>query len=269
MISAYENYVVQAMIGYYNYDYDMFFKYLDEGVIWYGPNEGQYIVGKDNLIKAVTSRKQDFKFHVDNVESKLISFSSNVYTLVLSFRLYSIHPDSTAKTYIQRVTVNGQKCRDQDGKFFWRCPFIAITNIIPKKDRQSSFAQLSSQTVLRKSLDGKEEDGKRLIFPGDNHSTVYIKQDSIRYIVGGKGVFCYVHTDDGVYMVRMLLKDVFEKLPGFFYRCHSSYIVNLKRVLFLSSRKITLYDSTEIPISVKKYSSIKEDIDKWMSEKSI
>lgn len=267
MVSAYESYVVQAITGYYNYDYDMFFKYLDEGVIWFGPNEGQYIVGKDNLIKAVTSHEKKLRFHIDNMESKLISLSSSVYTLVLSYRLYSVHPNGQTRVYLQRVTVNGQKCRDQDGKFFWRCPFIQISNVVPGSEN-SSAAVFTTSPLSATSSEHIGSQGKRLVFPGDNHSKVYIKEDSIKYIVGGKGVFCYVHTDENVYLVRMLLKDVMEKLPDFFYRCHSSYIVNLKRVLYLSREKITLYDSTQIPISAKKYSLIKNDISNRMSENS-
>lgn len=76
---------------------------------------------------------------------------------------------------------------------------------------------------------------------------------------------CYVYTDDGVYLVRQLLKQIQLRLPDYFYRCHSSYIVNLRYVLYLSSSKITLTDSSEIPISAKRYAQISADIEKWMN----
>lgn len=76
---------------------------------------------------------------------------------------------------------------------------------------------------------------------------------------------CYVYTDDGVYLVRQLLKQTLSQLPDYYYRCHSSYIVNLRHVLYLSSSKITLTDSSEIPISTKRYSQIKNDIEDWMN----
>ena len=78
---------------------------------------------------------------------------------------------------------------------------------------------------------------------------------------------CYVYTDDGVYLVRRLLKQMYDCLPDSYYRCHSSYIVNLNYVLYLSSSKITLTDSTEIPISTKRYAQIKQEIGEWMSRK--
>ena len=265
MISEYENYAVQAMLGYYNNDYEMFFRYLDEGVIWYGPNEGQYIVGKDNLIEQIKKYGKSIKFQVDSVESKLVSFSSNVYTLVLSYRLRSCYPDGRVRTHLQRVTVNGQKCRDQDGKIFWRCPLIQVSNVTPVKRQGTDKRTEMSDDYCKMTLGEQEQESKRLILPGDNNSTVYIRQDSIKYIAGGKGVFCYVYTEDDVYRVRLLLKDIMNKLPDFYYRCHSSYIVNLKKVLYLSSSKITLVDTTEIPVSAKKYQIIRSDINEWMS----
>lgn len=265
MISEYENFAVQAMLGYYNHDFDMFFRYLDEGVIWYGPNEGQYIVGKDSLMQQVKKYAGDVKFHVDSVESKLVAFSSNVYTLVLSYRLYSQYPDGRVKVHLQRVTVNGQKCRDHDGKIFWRCPLIQVSNVIPRKSGNADSDKGIAQSSFNININEILNESKRLILPGDNNSTIYIKQDSIKYIAGGKGVFCYVYTADDVYRVRMLLKDILNELPDFYYRCHSSYIVNLKKVLYLSSSKITLEDATEIPVSTKKYQQIKYDINQWMS----
>lgn len=262
MISEYENYAVQAMLGYYNHDYEMFFRYLDEGVIWYGPKEGQYIVGKDNLIAQVKKYESKIIFQVDSVESKLVSFSSNVYTLLLSYRLNSCYPDGRVKTCLQRVTVNGQKCRDQDGKIFWRCPLIQVSNVIQNKANGSP--EDTTEPYVHIGFNEPEKESARVILPGDNNSTIYVKEDSIRYIAGGKGVFCYVYTVDNVYRVRMLLKDVINKLPDFYYRCHSSYIVNLKKVLYLSSSKITLYDMTEVPVSTKKYQQIKSDINNWM-----
>lgn len=264
MVSEYERFVVQAMINFYNYDYDMFFEYLDDNVMWFGPKQGQYIVGKENLIRAFNFAKPKLKFHVDNVTTKLISFSSNVYSLLVTYRLYSYYPDGAVRAVFQHVVVHGQKCRDQNGKIFWRCPFIHVSNLMP--DSKSAEILLSPPNIeaVSRVFSTQESRSKRLVLPGDNYTSVYIREDAVRYIVGGKGIKCYVHTDDEVFLVRQLLKEVQEQLPDYYYRCHSSYIVNLRHVLYLSSHKITLDDSTEIPISFKRYAQIREDINKWM-----
>ncbi|MGN1418972.1 MAG: LytR/AlgR family response regulator transcription factor [Acutalibacteraceae bacterium] len=264
MKSAYESYVVRALINYYNYDFDMFFEYLDESVIWYGPKKGQYIVGKENLMLYINNLKPNVSFCVDDVQTKLITFASNAYTIVVSYTLTCRYGDLREKVIYQRVSVNGQRFRDQDGKIFLRCKCIQVSNLTSGKSIHNDKNIPRPSPVFQK----EPEACPRLIFPGENHSTVYISQNSIRYIVGGKGVCCYIHTDENVYLVHMLLKDVFKKLPDFFYRCHSSYIVNLKRVVFLSGKKITLNDLTEIPVSPKHFSQVKSDIDNWMTEKS-
>lgn len=57
MISEYESYAVEAMLGFYNNDFDQFLEFLDENVIWYGPKQGQYVVGKENLKNSVCVKK--------------------------------------------------------------------------------------------------------------------------------------------------------------------------------------------------------------------
>ncbi|MGN1195813.1 MAG: LytR/AlgR family response regulator transcription factor [Acutalibacteraceae bacterium] len=262
MISEYESYAVEAMLGFYNNDFDKFLEFLDENVIWYGPKQGQYVVGKENLMNTVCIKQEDRVYRVENVQTKLISYTANLYSIVVTYQLHSYRSDGTVKTVFQHVVANGQKIRDRNGNVFWRCPFIHVSNAEQKtKGGKSDFSSFS--------FDPKKlflnHDVPRLVLPGDNHTTVYIRQDSIKYIVGGKGVMCYVYTDDGVYLVRQLLKQILEQLPDFYYRCHSSYIVNLRYVLYLSSSKITLTDSSEIPISSKRYAQIKSDIEKWMN----
>lgn len=261
MISAYETYVINAMTNYYNHNYKMFFEYLDEGVIWYGPREGQYIVGKENLVNSIVAQKRDTKFSVENIKSQLISCAANVHTVVLNYNLKAVYKNGSTRVYHQRVVVNGQKFRDHDGKIFWRCPFIQVSNIMPSTDKDRFSLYVGENTV---AVNGEKSDTSRIVFNSENHSKVYIIADSIKYVVGGKGVLSYIHTDDNVYLVRHLLKDVVEKLPGHFYRCHSSYIVNLKKVLYLSSHIITLSDKTEIPVSSKRHSEIKDDISRFM-----
>lgn len=264
MTSEFENYVVEAIINFYNYDYEKFFEYLDEAVIWYGPKENQFIVGKDNLINAVKKLPTGLSFNVDNISTKLIPFVSTGYTVVVSYTLKVFYPDRKFNIYFQRVVINAHRHHDKNGEIFWRCPLIHVSNTETSYNTDDftvghqKFLKLSKQTNI------EDEKTKPIILPGDNHSSLYIKPDSINYIVGGKGVMCYVHTDEEQYLIRKLLKDVMLTLPEYFYRCHSSYIINLKKVLYLSSQKIILADKSEIPISSRRFSQIKSDINNWM-----
>lgn len=73
MVSEFEKFVVKAMINFYNFDYDMFLEYLDDNVIWYGPRDGQVVVGKDNLVRLLDRDPQN-RYHctVENVSTRMI-----------------------------------------------------------------------------------------------------------------------------------------------------------------------------------------------------
>lgn len=169
MISEYESYAVEAMLGFYNNDFDQFLEFLDENVIWYGPKQGQYVVGKENLKNTVCVRKDDRAYRVENVQTKLISYMANLYSIVVTYQLHSCRPDGTVKTVFQHVVANGQKIRDRGGNIFWRCPFIHVSNAELKDD--SGADGFSSYCVAPKKL-LLGGDAPRLVLPGDNHTTV-------------------------------------------------------------------------------------------------
>ena len=148
MASAYESFAVQAMINYYNYDYEMFFEHLDKNVIWYGPKEGQYIVGRDNLMSALRAQKKHAIFSVENVRSQLIPISSGTYSIVLCYNLICESGERTKK-YLQRVSIIGRRLKDRNGNILFRCPLIQVSNVMTEKT-DSAFASVSGQQRQQK-----------------------------------------------------------------------------------------------------------------------
>lgn len=260
MLNEIEQYAVESLIKFYSYDYSKLMEYLDDNVIWYGPREGQYIVGKSRLIKNLEKLDKSVKYSVQSVTSQLPSYSQSNYTVMVQCCLYIYYPDGRVSRRVQHIVMNGQKCRDHNGKIFWKCPFIHVSDVRSKSEKQTGI--LSPD--FTRMLESEKSEVKRLVLPTDNYSSVYIKENSIRYIVGGKGVMCTAHTFDEPYNIHLLLKDMMQLLPDYYYRCHSSYIVNLYKVRAINSSFITMDDGTQIPIPVKKYKTIKNDIDKWM-----
>lgn len=261
MLNDIEQYAVDSLIKFYNHDYSKLMEYLDDNVIWYGPREGQYIVGKARLLKSLEKLDKSVRYSVDSITTQLPSYSPNNYTVMVRCHLCIYYPDGRASKRIQHIVMTGQRCRDHNGKVFWRCPFIHVSDVRTKSERlgvEVGSPDFSKMAVLL------ERDEKRLVLPTDNYSSVYITESSIRYIVGGKGIKCTVYTFDGSYNIHLLLKDMLERLPDYFYRCHSSYIVNLYRVRAINSSFITMDDGTQIPVPTKKYKEIKNAIDLWM-----
>lgn len=264
MLNEIEQYAVESLIKFYSYDYSKLMEYLDDNVIWYGPREGQYIVGKTRLLKNLEKLNKNVKYSVQSITSQLPSYSPTNYTVMVQCRLYIYYPDGKVSKRTQHIVMIGQKCRDHNGKVFWKCPFIHVSDVREKDEKlpEAYTAEIS------KLHDSEKSEAKRLVLPTDNYSSVYIKEDSIKYIVGGKGVMCTVYTFDEKYNIHLLLKDIKQLLPDYYYRCHSSYIVNLFSVRAIGSSFITMDDGTQIPIPVKRYKAIKADIDAWMMNRS-
>ncbi len=257
MITEFEKHVTDAIVSFYAGDYGALLDYLDENVIWYGPRAGEQIIGKDALLENYRAQDTALRYNVSGISTRLLTHGPSNYLMVASYRIWVDRPDGR-REHAQRMIISGQRMRDRDGQVIWRCPFIHVTNLPPTRAKTRPPASAPAPAEVMPV--------RRLSFPGPDRVTVYLREDSIRYIVGGKKVLCEVHTDRDVYPVRMLLKDIEPLLPDYYYRCHASYIVNLRCVLAISGREVILTDGTRLPIPAKRYHEIKADIDKWMAD---
>lgn len=76
-----------------------------------------------------------------------------------------------------------------------------------------------------------------------------VKIDKILYmeIMGRKTA---VYTDEGKYVYNGKIQDFCEKLDnGIFFRCHQSYVINLKRVFEIKRFQAVLDDERVVPVS--------------------
>lgn len=81
------------------------------------------------------------------------------------------------------------------------------------------------------------------------YRTIKIRYDDIVYIEGLKD-YIKVHTTTKMYVTRLNLKSVMDKLPGeLFLRVHRSFIISLKRVTSFQKGMVYLGDIS-IPIGV-------------------
>lgn len=66
-----------------------------------------------------------------------------------------------------------------------------------------------------------------------------------------KGNNVKIVTDNDIFTQRILIKNLIKVLPPIFCRCHSGYIVNLRKIRDVERNKITLINGIEIPMSAK------------------
>ncbi len=75
-----------------------------------------------------------------------------------------------------------------------------------------------------------------------------LRYASIRYMesVGRKIIF---HSDKGSFETYMTMDDLTPKLPGYFIRCHRSYLVNQHRVTRCENGRLFLSGVDSVPVS--------------------
>ena len=266
MITEFEKYLIERTIDFYNGNTDAYLDYLDDNAVWYGPRRGQVLVGKPSIEEHLKNLKLDPRIFIENITTRLVFCSNSTYFVIMNYRVCMMRGAGALDVAYQRMCVSGQKIRDRDGGIIWRCPFIEVSNLSPEKHGGKVVPPALDRVEDRDDSELQVGSSKRLTFPGDNHNVLYLKENTISYIEGGKGVKCFIHAGNECYTARILLKDIAELLPEQFYRCHSSYIVNMRRVLFVSASEITLDDrKTVIPVSRRNSREIREHIEEYLT----
>lgn len=92
-----------------------------------------------------------------------------------------------------------------------------------------------------------------------SNGNIFTLRSSEIYYVESEKRRLHIHTTAERYTVYMKLNEIKEQLPDCFLSCHKSYLVNLNYIHTLSSQKITLVNSAEIPVSRSRYKKFKED----------
>lgn len=89
---------------------------------------------------------------------------------------------------------------------------------------------------------------KQFYFYSEGNSRVLSLSDIYYFEV--KNHYTYVHTADTSYGIRSPLKDICAQLPSYLFASpHTSYLVNLSHIQFLSSSELHLTSGTVIPVS--------------------
>lgn len=262
-----EKLCVEALENYYNYGTIDFIDSFDENIIFFLPNDSRAIRGKENVADFFTNTGKKLKLSIDNVSTQLIPLKADALIVIADYNLFAYYPDGKMVRFDQHFLVALKRRKTEDDSFQWKCQLIHISNIGQKAslDESKKISLRQYERELIKSVFKDRNTVRKLLFSGEGNSNHYIAEDSITYIEGGKGVQCYIHTDSETITVKHLMKDVLTMLPDYYYRCHSSYIINLRRVKTISAYKITLDSGEEIPVPAKRYSQVKADITEWMS----
>lgn len=96
-----------------------------------------------------------------------------------------------------------------------------------------------------------------LVYIESKKNTLVLEVDEILYVeVRRKEVTIYTETK--VYTIETSMKKVENKLLNYnFFRCHNSYLVNVRKINELKDKSTIIVNDEEIPISRSKYKDLK------------
>ncbi len=129
------------------------------------------------------------------------------------------------------------------------------------------FAQEDLKNAIIKAVKKLDNDVKYILplFNKKNGITK-IFQNDILYIESS-GRKLYIYTQEEIYIIYKKIVEIMPLLSEHFVRCHSSFVVNMKKIQKLENKQITLDNGKAIKISRSFYNNTKNKFIYFLGEK--
>lgn len=154
----------ELIIKYYENDYMPFLEAMDDEALWYGPAEGQFLQGRDNMIKIWNAEEHNLSFSLGNMEVAHISANTSFCDVMLSYPITTHYPDNHDITLYQRLLMTWcDRTVELDDGSREKVPRILLCHIsnphgkheddtiYPKRNTPPSATKLSSLSAGAKS----------------------------------------------------------------------------------------------------------------------
>lgn len=258
----------ELIIKYYGNDYMPFLEHMDERALWYGPAQGQFIEGRENMIRIWSAEEHSLSFTVGNMEVVHTSSNHSFCVVIMTFNVTTHYPDGNDITLSQRISLtwcehifhggSGEKAKK---------PYILVCDISNPHEKHGDDVIYPNRF---QEIYGKKQashiGGRRVHFRGKDKSDHFILTDTIIFIEAAHGgKHSILHTNDGEIEVMPSIAALEKRYGEIFLRCHQSYLVNPDRITGIRRFKLMLTNGEELPIPEKKYTSFKEKAQKVLN----
>lgn len=251
---------VDLIMRYYENDYMPFLLHMDDEALWYGPAKGQFIRGREEMIRVWNAEEHSLKFSLGNIEVVHLSSHPSFCDVMLSYPVTTHYPDREDITLHQRLQMTWceRVTEDAAGNKEKR-PRILVCHISnPHEKHDDDFIYPTNFHEVYHKHAASDEGGERIHFHGrDKFDYFFLSGTVIRIEAAHGGKHSVVYTDDGAVEVLSAIKDIEKLYSRLFLRCHQSYLVNPLYIRSIRRFKLTLTDGTELPIPEKKYTAFK------------
>ncbi|MBQ3285868.1 MAG: LytTR family transcriptional regulator [Ruminococcus sp.] len=251
----------ELIMKYYDNDYMPFLLHMDDDALWYGPAEGQFIHGREEMIRIWQAEEHSLLFSLGNMEVMHISANPSFCDVMLSYPVTTHYPDREDITLYQRLQMTWCErvidTQDGEKEKVPRILVCHISNPHAKHDDDVIYPTNFHEVYHRNNV--QESHGERVHFHGLDRSDYFFLSDTIIHIEaahGGKHSVLY--TTDGTVEVLSSITALEKRYGHLFLRCHQSYMVNPDYIRNIRRFKVTLTDGTELPIPEKKYTAFRD-----------
>ena len=254
---------VDLIIKYYKNDYMPFLLHMDDEALWYGPAEGQFLCGREQMIRVWQAEEHNLRFSLGNMEVTHITSNNTYCNVMLSFPVTTHYPDREditlsqriLLTWCERVTEGGHGEKEKHPRIL----VCHISNPHAKHDDDTIYPN-NFHEVYQKHL-APATKGKRIHVHGIDRSDYFFLSDTIiRIEAAHGGKHSIIHTADRAVEVTASVSQLEKRYGSLFLRCHQSYMVNPAYIGSIRRFKLILTDGAELPIPEKKYTAVRDRI---------
>lgn len=246
---------------YYNNEIEPFLDACHEDVLWLGPAAKQMIRGKKKLVDAFHAEKHELTFSINNLTILPLTTTSNTVIEVMTFMLVdTIWPDNSASRVNQRM------------QFTWveqkgvpKIRSVLISNAIEYDERDGIYPVHYDENYRKFILTG-ENRSERIYVKGVDKSILYLNWSRVIY-AESLGNHAVIHTLDQTFESIESMRVLEKRYKNMFLKCHESYMVNPAHVQSIRRFKMKVTGGRELPIPEKKYTSVKNTLQKLLQNR--
>ena len=248
---------------YYQNDLALFFAYLDEDMLWFGPAKGQFLSGRQAILDAWKHEEHSLTFSVGNIRADSANTHPSYCEVMLSFPVTTHYPNgesipvdqSIHITWCERKTGEGQDKQP-------RMLVMHISNLYHQHESDNIYPVHFNE--IYQGYVPIAEAGRRVRFHGTDHAEHYLLSDTILWIESAvSGRHAIVHLGRETIEVTATVRAIKKTYPDLFFQCHSCYLVNLRHVRQIRRFEVMMTDGSKLPIPEKKYTAFKTRMNEY------
>ena len=252
---------------YYNNNLDLFWEYLDDNVVWYGPAEGQKIISKKSMKDVWGKEKHNLTFTMSDIKVESFPINNNTCSVVMSYYVNTHYPNGIIHTHNQNINMIWitRRIEDSNQKIIKKSFIIQmfIANVHPKNEKDTIYAIHGHDEQVNQVETSKS---KKIIIRSITGINYYLSINNIIWIEkanGGK--HSIIHTQNDSIECIEKTSNILKQSDNYFISPHISYLVNPMHIKNIERFKLTMNNNKTLSISEKKYTKFKSEVQKHLN----